>query len=292
MTFIVSCPEWREVKVIFPRGAICADRMKSERTALALIEEALQLLRAAPISVYALYAAGTVPFSLALFNFCTEMSYSRNAERECAASAFTVALAYLWMKGLQAFCCRELVHVYTGNITQWWKPRAMLAIWSRQIAFQPLGLIVKPLAWLLLIPGACIATFFQNLTILGGTGPNDFKKSWDLACLWPKQSFAALSLLSLLAPIVLVNLYALIVAIPFAFKAFLGIESFLTRSSTWLFSYVLLITLAAITYFLIDLLVKSIDVVRCCEGESLTSGEDLLRRLHNLQKSPGAVRAP
>jgi hypothetical protein len=267
------------------------NRMKSERTALALIEEGLQLLRAAPISVYALYAAGTVPFSLALFNFCTEMSYNRNAERECAGSAFTVALAYLWMKGLQAFCCRELGRVYTGNTTRWWKLRAILAIWSRQIAFQPLGLIIKPLAWLLLFPGAYISTFFQNLTILGGTGSNDIKKSWDLACLWPKQNFAALSLLSLLAPVVLVDLYALIVAIPFAFKAFLGIESFLTRSSTWLFSPVLLITLAAITYFLMDLLVKSIDVVRCCEGESLTSGEDLLRRLHDLQKSPGAVRA-
>ena len=74
------------------------------RTPLVLIEEAIQLLRSAPVTVYALYCAGTVPFMLALFSFCAEMSYSRNAADNCAASAVIVALTYGWMKGLQAFC--------------------------------------------------------------------------------------------------------------------------------------------------------------------------------------------
>jgi hypothetical protein len=196
------------------------------------------------------------------------------------------------MKGLQAFCCRELVNVYTGNITQWWNPRTIVSIWCRQIALQPLGLILKPVAWLLLFPGAYIATFFQNLANVGGTGSNDVQKSWDLARLWPKQSFAVFSLLSLLSLILLIDLYTLVIAIPFAFKMFLGIESFLTRNLNWMFSSVLFITLAAVAYFLTDLLVKAIDVVRCCDGEALASGEDLLRRLRELKRSEGVVRAP
>jgi len=266
--------------------------MKSERTALALIEQAIQLLRAAPVSVYALYTAGTVPFLLMFFDFCAEMSYSRNAAEKCAASAFAVAVSYFWMKGLQAFCCRELVNVYTGNITHWWKPRTILSIWCTQIALQPLGLILKPVAWLLLLPGPYITTFFQNLAIVGGTGLNDAQKSWDLAKLWPKQNFAVFSLLSVLSLILLVDLYTLIIAIPFAFKMFLGIESFLTRSLNWVFSTVLFIALATVTYFLTDLLLKAIEVVRCCDGEALASGEDLLRRFHELKRSEEVVRAP
>src|ERR1700693_156397 len=266
--------------------------MKTDRTALRLIEEAVQLLRTSPATVYALYCAGTVPFILALFSFCAEMSYDRNAAGHCAASAAALALTYCWMKGLQAFCCRELVRVYTGNVNKWWKPTVMLAIWSRQIALQPLGFFIKPLAWLLVFPVTYVSAFFQNLTILGGVERNDLKKSWKLARLWPKQSYAVYGLLSLLALIVFFDLYAIIFSIPFSFKVILGIESFLTRSYNWAYSPVLLIGLAAVTYFLIDLLAKAIEVIRCCDGESLATGADLLRRLAVLQYQEGASRAP
>src|SRR6202162_3942910 len=248
--------------------------MRPDRTPLLLIEEAIQLLRTSPALVYALYSAGTVPFLLAFFNFCAEMSYDRSAGKNCAASALAMAFAYGWMKGLQAFCCRELIRVYTGKATRWWKPSAMPAIWSRQITFQPFGFFFKPLAWLLIFPVTYISAFFQNLTIVGGEGRNDLRKSWQLARLWPKQSYAVYSLLSFLALIVFLDLYAIIFSIPFLLKILLGIESLLTRGYTWVFSPVLLIAIAAITYFVIDLLAKAVEVIRCCDGESLTTGAD------------------
>jgi hypothetical protein len=249
------------------------------KSPLGLIEEAIQLLRASPVTVYALYCAGTIPFLLTFFNFCAEMSYSRNAGDNCAGSAVAVALTYCWMKGFQAFCCRELVRVYTGQGTRWWRPGTMLAIWSRQIAFQPFGFFIKPLAWLLIFPVTYVSGFFQILTILAGSEGNDVKKSWKLARLWPKQSYSVYGLLSLLALIVFFDLYAVIFSVPFLLKLLLGIESFMTRSYAWAFSPILLIALAAIAYFLIDLLAKAIEVVRCCDGESLETGGDLLRRL-------------
>jgi len=263
--------------------------MRTDRTPLLLIEEAIQLLRTSPATVYALYSAGTVPFLLAFFRFCAEMSYYRNASDNCAASAVAMALTYCWMKGLQAFCCRELVRVYAGHATRWWEPATMLAIWARQMAFQPFGFFLKPLAWILVFPVTYVSAFFQNLTILGEGERNDVRKCWALARLWPKQSYAVYSLLSLLALIVFFNLYAIIFAIPFLLKILLGVESFLTRSYTWAFSPVLLIAVAAITYFLIDLLAKAIEVIRCCDGESLATGADLLRRLAVVQK-PGGSR--
>ncbi len=153
-----------------------ASRERQDRTPLILIEEAIQLLRASPATVYALYCAGTVPFMLALFSFCAEMSYHRNARDNCAVSAVVVALTYCWMKGLQAFCCRELVRVYTGHVHRWWKPRILLAIWARQIACQPLGLLIKPLAWLLVFPVTYVSAFFQNLTRSGRRGTKRHQK--------------------------------------------------------------------------------------------------------------------
>lgn len=266
--------------------------MRTDRTPLLLIEEAIQLLRTSPVMVYALYSAGTVPFLLALFNFCAEMSYDRNARNDCAGSALAMALTYGWMKGLQAFCCRELVRVYTGHATRWWRPANMLAIWSRQITFQPFGFFLKPLAWLLIFPVTYVSAFFQNVTILGGTGRNDVRKSWELARLWSQQSYGVYGLLSLLALIVFFDLYTIIFAIPFLLKILLGIESFMTRSYTWAISPVLLIAMAAIAYFVIDLLAKAIEVIRCCDGESLATGTDLLRRLADLQNQQVPFRGP
>jgi hypothetical protein len=263
--------------------------MRTDRTALILIEEAIQLLRAAPATVYALYCTGTVPFMLALFSFCAEMSYSRNAGDNCAASALAVALSYCWMKGLQAFCCRELVRVYTGNVHQWWKPSIMRAMWARQIAFQPLGLVIQPLAWLLVFPVTYVSAFFHNLSVLGGADRNDVRKSWEFARLRPKQSYAVYGLLSLLALIVFLDLYAVVISIPFLLKLLLGVESFLTRSSNWVLSPVLLIAIAAVAYFLLDLLAKAIEVIRCCDGESLTTGRDLSRRLLQSKRSVPAL---
>ena len=262
-----------------------------ERTPLILIEEAIQLLRTSPATVYALYCAGTVPFMLALFSFCAEMSYRRNAVGNCAESALVVALTYSWMKSLQAFCCRELVRVYTGNVKKWWKPTTMLAIWARQTAYQPLGFFLKPLAWLLIFPVTYVSAFFQNLTVLGGAERSDVKKSWQLARLWPKQSYAVYGLLSLLAMIVFFDLYAIVLSIPFLLKILLGVESFLTRTYNWAFSPVLLIALAAAAYFVIDLLAKAIEVIRCCDGESLATGGDLLRRLAALPNNQQSIPA-
>jgi hypothetical protein len=266
--------------------------MRTDRTALILIEEAIQLLRAAPATVYALYCIGTIPFMLALFSFCAEMSYSRNARDNCAASALALAVTYCWMKGLQAFCCRELVRVYTGNVQRWWTPGSMLAIWARQIAFQPLGLFLQPLAWLLVFPVTYVSVFFQNLSVLGGADRNDVRKSWEFARLRPKQSYAVYGLLSLLALIVFVDVYAVVFSIPLLLKLLLGIENFLTRNYTWAFSPVLLLAIAAAAYFLLDLLAKAIEVIRCCDGESQSTGRDLLRRLEQQQSKQSVPVLP
>ena len=91
---------------------------------------------------------------------------------------------------------------------------------------------------------------------------------------------------------VFLDIYAVTFSAPFGLKTLLGIEGFLTRSYTWIFSPVLIIALAAVAHFIIDLLAKAIHVIRCCDGESQATGADLLRRLNALGNPEGALRAP
>ena len=231
---------------------------------------------------------------LALFSFCAEMSYSRNAGDNCALSALAVAVTYGWMKGLQAFCCRELVRAYTGNVQRWWKPAQDAGHLGRQIAFQPLGFFHPAARLAPRFSCHLCLRFFQNLSVLGGADRSDVRKSWEFARLWPKQSYAVYGLFSLLALIIFVDVYAVVFSIPFLLKLLFGIESFLTRNYTWAFSPVLLLAIAAVAYFLLDLLAKAVEVIRCCDGESLNTGRDLLRRLLRkaAAKSPLTQEAP
>ena len=225
--------------------------MRTDRTGLVLIEEAVQLLRTAPVTVFALYCGGTVPFLLALFSFCTEMSYRRDAGAKCAASAVLVALAYCWMKGMEVFCCRNSFALTPATVDRWWEPKTMLSIWSRQIAFQPFGLFIRPLAWLLLFPVTYVLHFSEPY---GSWRRQTERHTKELgACAsWPAQNHTVYGLLSLLALIVFLDLYVVTFSTPFILKSLLGIEGFLTRSYTWIFSPVLIIGLAAVAHFIID----------------------------------------
>ena len=68
------------------------------RSAILLVEEAVHLLRKAPLSVLSAYAIGTLPFVLALFYFWADMSRSADAQRYHAVASLGLALLYIWMK--------------------------------------------------------------------------------------------------------------------------------------------------------------------------------------------------
>ena len=52
-----------------------------------LIEEAIHLLRRAPIETYALFLVAIAPFVLCFFQFCSEMSYSEFAGMNTPSSS-------------------------------------------------------------------------------------------------------------------------------------------------------------------------------------------------------------
>lgn len=258
--------------------------MNRGRTAISLIEEGVQLLRASSPAAPAFYCAGTIPFLLALFYFCTEMSYNRAAAGHSSEAALGLGIAYCWMKGLHAMACRVLVDSYTGNRTKWWSFSELVSIWTVQIAYQPFGLFIRPIAWSLVVPGTQISSFFLNLSIIGSFRRGAVHRSWSYARLWFMENQTVHAILCLLWTIVFADLLVTMFAAPFIAKTLLGVDSFLTRTTAWMYSPAILIGLAALAYYVIDFLQKSIHVIRCCDAELLNTGEDLLKKIQTFSR--------
>ena len=128
------------------------DLQRSGRPASDLMEEAVRLLRAAPPSAWLAYYAGTVPGMLGALYFISDMSLSTYAAERLVQSSIGLGTVWLWMKCCQAvFTCRLRSELLLLDPPRWTAGRlARLAV--AQIALQPLGLILRPLALQLLLP--------------------------------------------------------------------------------------------------------------------------------------------
>src|SRR5688572_16433023 len=90
------------------------------RGAIELIEEAFNLLRAAPFSSLAAYYTGALPFALAALYFWSEMSSGVFAEQRLVAGATSLCAFFVWMKCWQAVFARKLFARLMGEPEPRW----------------------------------------------------------------------------------------------------------------------------------------------------------------------------
>jgi hypothetical protein len=257
-----------------------------------LMEEAIHLLRRAPIETYALFLVGITPFVLCLFNFCSEMSYSDLAGSNLPTFSSALALFYLWMKAFQSLACRQLVAVYSGELPTTGKFGLRACLY--QAAIHPVGLLAKPMAALasipgfltfvppLMLPALVTFSFFQNASILITGERGDFEKCWQLSVHRVRVSASLLLLSTFLRIIIFLNVFVTIGILPYLLKALFGIDTFLSRDYHWLISFAYFVGIGLISYFVVDLLIKAIHVIRVCRADVQTTGKDLQRSLRTL----------
>jgi hypothetical protein len=268
-----------------------------------LIEEAIHLLRRSSIETYALFLIAIAPFVLCFFQFCSEMSYSEFAGMNLPGFASILAISYLWMKAVQHLACRQLVRVYTGEFPNRRNFGSILRSCIHQAAIHPVGLFAKPMAALasipgfltfvplLMLPASIIFSFFQNASIVITGERGDFAKCW---CLSVHRGRAAASLLFLslfLRIVIFLNAYVTIGVLPYLVKALFGVDTFLSRDFRWLISFSYVVGIALISYFVLDLLSKAIQVIEVCRSEAQTTGRDLQRSLVSLTAAKRERRA-
>jgi hypothetical protein len=240
---------------------------------LELLEEAIHLLRNAPAGAVLSYLTGSAPLLLALLFFLSEMTRNPFAREQLAVESLGVAALFVWKRIWQAVFAAQLHGQLSGS---GFAIRRLPLLIVVQCALQPLRLIALPVSLLMTIPFAWVVAFFRNVGLFAALGePDPVRAARQQAGLWTRQNWGILSVVTLAALLLFLNLVVTIAVLPQLAKSFLGIEGEFARLGSNILNTTTLAVAASITWLAVDPLLEAVYVLRCFYGASVSSGEDL-----------------
>lgn len=263
-----------------------ATRTAKGRSALDLIEDAAHLLRTAPAGTLAIYYLGALPFVLAFLYFWSDMSRSAFAQERLEPLAAVLALLFFWLKFCQGAFARRLWAQATGVAARHVSLRERCLDNASQGCWQATGFLVLPVALAIALPfGWCFA-FYQSLTALQGMHApgqdSPARRAWRHAWLWPLQNHALIAIFTGAGLVVFLNIIIVLLTIPFLLRTLFGLETQFTQNLWAMFNTTFLASAAAIAWLCVDPLIKAAYVLRCFQGEAITSGDDIRAELRSL----------
>lgn len=250
-----------------------------DRNAIVILEEALQLLREAPARAFFCYALGTLPFVAGFLWFWADMGRGAFAASRCLPASMALAALFVWMKAAQsefaAILHRHLLGSTADAVTHADRFRAAMT----HAAWQAVGFLLIPLAFIATIPFCRVYGFFQHLTILAARERTNRRelaaKARAQALLWMMQQHLMLLALLFFSAFVFVDIAIMLLLIPEMARIFLGVEGPYAMSGFHLFNTTFLAACAALTYVCVDPIQKAAYVLRGFYADSLRSGADL-----------------
>ena len=260
---------------------------KQHQSAIRIIEEAVQLLRAAPGRLLAGYYLGSVPFVLGLMYFWADMSRSASAGRHSTLAALGLAILYVWMKFWQSVFACQLRTQLTGELRSRWPLSRIFSVAATQSLIQSTRFFVLPIAGVILIPyGVCYA-FYQNAAAYTEEDPqtvrSTFKWAWQQATLWPRQNHLLITIFGLFGLVIFLNLSIAAYIVPQMAKTLFGIDSVFTLSGLrMILNTTFWMAMLGMTYLCLDPFIKTVYALRCFYGSALKTGEDLKTELDHL----------
>jgi hypothetical protein len=238
----------------------------TNRTSIDILEEAVELLRAASIETAATYLIGAVPLTLGFLFFLADMNRSPYAYEHLPWASLALAILYVWKNSWQAIFMAKLYHQLSPSETSRPSPwRAVLM----QSTLQPVGLVIPlPFPW--------ITAFFRNVALYAGLGrPDAIRAARRQSVYATRQNWGVLVIVGLGALLLLANVLIAIVALPQLARSLLGIEGDLVRLGMGILNLTTFGVALAVVWFAVDPLLDAVYVLRCFYGESVASGADL-----------------
>ncbi|MBN2450147.1 MAG: DUF4129 domain-containing protein [Lentisphaeria bacterium] len=246
--------------------------------ALELLDRAFHLLRTRPAALGA-YALGSLPFALGLLFFWSDMSRSAFAEERAVGEALLLTVLYVWMKVWQSRFMMELLGEASLREEPPWPLWRYLRAALQQVTIQATAPVALLAAGIVLLPSAWCVAFYHSATLFGngrrtrlGTLVRD---SWGQARLWPRQNHALLAVASAFALFVFLEILVGLFVLPELLRRFTGVETVFSRSGRHLLNSTFLAAAAMLTYLVVDPLLRAAYVLRCFQGQALSSGEDV-----------------
>lgn len=255
--------------------------------ALALLDEAFHRLRARP-GLLLYHALGSMPFGLGLLYFWSDMSRSAFAAERCASEALWLAGLYVWMKACHSRFMTALYAQVAGQPDPAWSARRALRAAAMQAALQASAFPVLLLAAIVVLPAAWCIAFYENAVLYGNGERRTLREvvrlSWTHAQALPFQNHALLTLLSVFALFVCLELLVGLLFLPHLLRLFTGTETIFSLSGFHLLNSTLFAATGLLCYMVVDPLLKAACVLRCFQAQSLHTGEDLLLALREAQE--------
>jgi hypothetical protein len=263
------------------------ERQQPAGGVLGLLEESLGAVRCSRTGTLGCYYIGTLPFILVLLYFLTDVTQSAFAAETLTQGAAAVAVAFIWMKCWQAVYTGRIMAQLCQQTPEPWTGRRILRLAVRQAAIQPLGLIVIPLAAMVMFPLPWAYAFFQNACVYGNEradnqGEKPLASAWAQARVWPGQNISAMLVLMLFGIFVLINVAQAITLPPQLAKMFLDIETPFSRGGFFGWNTTLIAIVLSLQYLCLDPLIKAFYTLRCFYGQSIRTGQDLRSELRAL----------
>ncbi len=254
--------------------------MKTQRPATEILEQAVNLLRAAPPQAIVIYLAGAIPFMLGVLVFLNDMMLSAFAFDHLVEASLGLAALYLWKNTLQAVFAARLYQTLSPEQT---RPVRFFRALVVQGTLQPVGLALPlPLPWLV--------AFFRNVALFAAIGdPHPARTARRQAVLWTRQTWAVLAFMTLAFLMLFANVLIAIVLLPQLARSFLGIEGDFARLGSGLLNTTTLAVALGLSWLVIDPVLDAVFVLRCFYGESIATGEDLRASLSNAFRKGAAV---
>ena len=238
-------------------------------SAIEILEQAVNLLRAAPAGAVAAYLTGAVPFTLMLLFFLNDMTRSPFASERIAISSLLLAILYISKNVCLVAFARGLYQTLSPARTGLPVFRLILI----QAALQPVSLVLTlPIPWL--------PAFFRNVALLTALDVDDpIPAARRQAGLWPGQNWGVLGLMIVAGLLLFANFFIVIAVLPQIAKSFLGIEGEFARLGTRILNPATAAVAIALAWMVLDPLFDAVYVLRCFYGASLVTGEDLFAAL-------------
>ncbi|MEZ0295226.1 MAG: DUF4129 domain-containing protein [Candidatus Methylacidiphilales bacterium] len=259
-----------------------------ERSALDLIEEAVHLLRCAPLRILLFYAVGTLPFIVGMLFFCLEVRVASNSWDIIVPGSLVLTLLYVWMGGWQAAFTQELWALRLGRTPPVWTWRTVASLTAAQTRWKPWGLFALPLSAIFLVPWPWCYMLSHNISILitGETGSatertKGIAVAMRLASQNWKHAFKIQVFGHVLYGLMYFNLMLLLLAFNLLVHLISGIESPMNENPFLYVSVPVQLAVCGLTFFFANPIMKTVCMLRCLYGLSRDTGDDLLAGLRN-----------